>query len=59
MQFGAGLDIPLTNRIQIRPIEFDCLYTRFGATGLPSYPGSQHSYKYVGGVNFTFGQKKF
>lgn len=57
MQFGAGLDIPLNDRIQIRPVEFDCLYTRFSATGLPIYGGSQHSYKYVGGVNFTFGRR--
>ena len=57
MQFGAGIDFLLNDRIQIRPVEFDCLYTRFSATGLPSYGGSQHSYKYVGGVNFTFGSR--
>jgi opacity protein-like surface antigen len=59
MQFGAGLDIPLTDRIQIRPAEFDCLYTKFSANGLPNYGGTQHSFKYVGGVNFTFGHKRF
>jgi len=58
MQVGAGLDIPITDRIQIRPVEFDCLYTRFSASGLPIYGGSQHSFKYVGGVNFTFGQRR-
>ncbi len=57
LQFGAGLDIPLNDRIQIRPVEFDCLFTRFSATGIPNYGGSQHSYKYVGGVNFTFGNR--
>ena len=59
MQFGAGLDIPLTNRIQIRPVELDCLYTKFGASGIPNYSGTQHSFKYVGGVNFTFGNKRY
>lgn len=59
MQFGAGLDIPLTDHIQIRPGEFDCLYTRFSTNGIPNYSGSQHSFKYVGGVNFTFGKKRW
>jgi len=58
MLVGAGLDIPITDRIQIRPVEFDCLYTRFSANGFPVYGGSQHSFRYVGGVNFTFGQRR-
>jgi hypothetical protein len=58
MQFGVGLDIPLNDRIQIRPVEVDCLYTKFGANGLPNYSGTQHSFKYVGGVNFTFGRRR-
>ena len=41
LQFGAGLDILLNDHIQIRPVEFDCLYTKFGASALPNYSGSQ------------------
>ena len=57
MQFGAGLDYVLNKRIQIRPAEIDCLYTRFGANSIPNYSGTQHSFKYVAGLNFTFGIK--
>jgi hypothetical protein len=56
MEFGGGLDIPLTKTIQIRPVEVDYLYTRFGVNGT-SYVGNQNNFKYVAGVNFTFGGK--
>lgn len=56
MEFGGGLDIPLTKTIQVRPVEVDYLYTRFGVNGT-SYVGSQNNFKYTAGVNFTFGGK--
>src|SRR5271169_514765 len=56
MQFGGGLDYALTPHIQLRPVEVGYLYTRFGVNGT-SYTGSQNNFKYVAGVNFTFGGK--
>jgi opacity protein-like surface antigen len=56
MQFGGGLDYALTQHIQLRPVEVDYLYTRFGVNGT-SYTGAQNNFKYFAGVNFTFGGK--
>ncbi len=54
MEFGGGLDIPITKHIQARPVEVDYLLTRFGVNGT-SYTGNQNNFKYSAGVNFTFG----
>ena len=56
MEFGGGLDYAVTPHFQIRPVEVDYLYTRFGVNGT-SYTGSQNNFKYFAGVNFTFGGK--
>lgn len=56
MQFGGGLDFALTQHIQLRPVEVDYLYTRFGVNGT-NYTGNQNNFKYFAGVNFTFGGK--
>jgi hypothetical protein len=56
MEFGGGLDYALTKTIQLRPVEVDYLYTRFGVNGT-SYTGNQNNFKYFAGVNFTFGGK--
>ena len=56
MEFGGGLDYALTPHFQIRPVEVDYLYTRFGVNGT-SYTGNQNNFKYLAGVNFTFGGK--
>ena len=56
MEFGGGLDYALTPHIQLRPVEVDYLYTRFGINGT-NYTGSQNNFKYFAGVNFTFGGK--
>jgi hypothetical protein len=53
MEFGGGLDIPLTAHIQARPVEVDYLLTRFGVNGT-TYTGNQNNFKYSAGVNFTF-----
>jgi len=52
MEYGGGVDYALTPRIQLRPVEVDYLYTRFGPNS-----GSQNNFKYFAGVNFTFGGK--
>ncbi len=55
MEFGGGLDIPVSTHVQIRPVEVDYLYTHFNANHIANYSASQNNFKYAGGVNFTFG----
>jgi len=57
MEFGGGLDIPITKSIQIRPAEVDYIGTHFGANHVANYSAWQANFKYVAGVNFTFGGK--
>ena len=56
MEFGGGLDIPITKTIQFRPVEVDYLGTHFGANHVKNYSAWQANFKYVAGVNFTFGR---
>ena len=55
MEFGGGLDIPVSSHIQIRPVEVDYLYTHISANHIANYSAGWNNFKYVGGVNFTFG----
>jgi Outer membrane protein beta-barrel domain len=55
MEYGLGLDIPITRTIQIRPVEVDYLYTHFGSNHIAGASASQNNFKYFGGLNFTFG----
>lgn len=55
MEYGLGLDIPITSSIQIRPVEVDYLYTHFGSNHIAGAATSQNSFKYFAGINFTFG----
>jgi hypothetical protein len=57
MEFGGGLDIPITKTIQFRPAEVDYLYTHFGSNHLAGVSTHQNNFKYLAGVNFTFGGK--
>lgn len=57
MEFGGGLDIPITKTIQFRPVEVDYLYTHFGSNHIAGASASQNNFKYVAGVNFVFGGK--
>jgi opacity protein-like surface antigen len=54
MELGGGLDIPVTKRISVRPVEVDYLLTRFGAQ---NYSASQNNFRYMVGVNIGFGGK--
>jgi Outer membrane protein beta-barrel domain len=56
MEFGGGLDIPITKTIQFRPVEVDYLGTHFGSNHVAGYSAWQSNFKYVAGVNFTFGK---
>src|SRR5271166_37511 len=55
MEFGVGLDIPITKSIQFRPVEVDYLYTHFGSNHIAGASASQNNFKYFAGINFTFG----
>ena len=57
MEWGGGLDWTVANHIQIRPVEVDYLYTHFGPNHVAGYSASQNNFRYVAGVNFTFGNK--
>ena len=57
MEFGGGLDIPLSKSVQIRPVEVDYLYTNFSSNHVAHIANSQNSFKYFAGVNFTLGGK--
>jgi hypothetical protein len=57
MEYGLGLDIPITKSIQFRPVEVDYLYTHFGSNHIANTSSSQNNFKYVVGVNFAFGGK--
>ena len=57
MEFGGGLDIPLSKSVQIRPVEVDYLYTNFSSNHVARIANSQNSFKYFAGVNFTLGGK--
>jgi len=56
MEYGLGVDIPITSTIQFRPVEVDYLYTHFGSNHIAGASASQNNFKYVAGVNFTFGK---
>jgi hypothetical protein len=55
MEFGGGLDIPLSSHVQIRPVEVDYLYTNFSSNHVVHIANRQNSFKYFAGVNFTLG----
>jgi len=65
MVVGGGIDLKLSPTITFRPAECDYLLTRFGSnyqpapsTGLPSISTqNQNSFRYLAGVDFTFGGK--
>jgi hypothetical protein len=50
---GGGLDIPVTPRITIRPVEFDYLLTRFG-NAFTHGNNNQSNFRYQAGVQFRF-----
>jgi len=65
MVVGGGIDLRLSPKFSVRPAEVDYLLTRFGSTfvppastGLPSIcTQNQNSFRYLAGVDFTFGGK--
>ena len=50
---GGGLDIPVTDKIAIRPVEFDYLLTRFG-NAFTAGNNNQSNFRYQAGVQFRF-----
>jgi OmpA family len=55
MALGGGIDYKLNRHISLRPVEVDYLLTRFSANHIANYTASQNNFRYVGGLNLTFG----
>ncbi len=55
MALGGGVDVKLTNRVSLRPIQGEYYYTRIGVNNLQR--DSQSHLRLSFGVNFTFGKK--
>jgi hypothetical protein len=53
MEFGGGLDIPITKTISFKPAEIDYLLTRF--SNPLSGKNNQSNFRYSAGIVFTFG----
>ena len=56
MAIGGGFDIRVTKNISIRPFQMDYLLTRFGTSLIPGGNHNQNNFRYLAGVNFTFGE---
>jgi hypothetical protein len=54
---GGGIDFKVSPHISLRPVEVDYLLTRFSANHVAGYTANQNNFRYVGGLNFTFGGK--
>ena len=56
MAVGGGFDIRVNKTISIRPFQMDYLLTRFGNPLIPGGNHNQNNFRYLAGVNFTFGE---
>jgi hypothetical protein len=48
---GGGIDIPVTEKITLRPAQFECLLTRFG-NDFTKGNNNQSNFRYQAGVQF-------
>src|SRR5215469_1542282 len=53
---GGGIDIPINDKVSIRPAELDYLLTRFG-NFFTQANANQNSFRYAAGVVFNFGER--
>ena len=56
MSVGGGFDIRVNKTISIRPFQMDYLLTSFGNSLIPGGNHNQNNFRYVAGINFTFGE---
>jgi hypothetical protein len=52
---GGGVDIKISKRMSIRPIDANLQFTRLSQVIVPDTQRSQYNFRYSAGVNFTFG----
>jgi OmpA family len=57
MAVGGGIDFKVNRHLSLRPGEVDYLLTRFTANHLTTYTANQNNFRYVGGIDLTFGGK--
>jgi hypothetical protein len=56
MAVGGGFDIRINRTISLRPFQMDYLLTRFGNSLIPGGNHNQNNFRYLAGINFTFGE---
>jgi hypothetical protein len=56
MAVGGGIDIRINKTISIRPFQMDYLVSRFGSSLFPGGNHNQNNFRYLAGVNLTFGE---
>jgi hypothetical protein len=56
MAIGGGFDMRLSRHISLRPFQLDYLLTSFKDTLVPGGNNHQNNWRYVGGINLTFGE---
>jgi PKD domain len=52
---GGGIDYKINNHFSARPVEVDYLLTRFSANHVAGYTANQNNFRYVAGIDLTFG----
>jgi outer membrane protein with beta-barrel domain len=57
MEFGGGVDIPITKKISFRPAEIDYLMTRF--SNPLTKTNNQNNFRYSVGLTFTLGHTHY
>jgi hypothetical protein len=56
MAIGGGIDIRLSRHISFRPFQMDYLLTSFKDNLVPGGNNHQNNWRYVAGLNLTFGE---
>lgn len=56
MAIGGGIDIRLSKHLSFRPFQMDYLLTSFKDELVPGGNNHQNNWRYLGGLNLTFGE---
>lgn len=56
MAIGGGFDIRMNRHLSLRPFQMDYVYTSFKDTLVPGGNNHQNNWRYVAGINLTWGE---
>jgi hypothetical protein len=56
MAVGGGIDIRLSKHFSLRPFQMDYIRTTFKDNLVPGGNNGQNNWRYIAGLNFTFGE---